>query len=325
MHKTKQITDFHAERAKGVGASDIPILAGLMEKYDSTALTLWMEKTGRSPRWEGNEKTDFGHRLEPIILQKYIDNHNLKSKPRLLTECRHPDYNFALAHADMIYKKDYKYHIVEAKSTGYHSGYRKSDDPDSGYDKEDFSENGVPASVFLQVQWQMFVYGIDNAFVAALIDTNDFREYGPIKFNVSIIDKCLALARRFWDHIENDTPPKPKTFNDVNLIFPEKDDTSKIIDGDDLLMVNGLKEQYSLLKKREKKTGIEKDEIKNAIALIMQKNKYLNDPEGNKLASLSSWQRESVSLKDIKEHKKIFKLIEKENLIKKSVSSRLTF
>ena len=56
-----------AERAKGIGSSDAAAVMGLSPFL--TPYELWMQKTGRSEGFAGNEATKRGDILEPAILE----------------------------------------------------------------------------------------------------------------------------------------------------------------------------------------------------------------------------------------------------------------
>lgn len=58
-------------RKKTLGASEIAAVAGL-SSYES-ALDIYLRKTGVMPPFAGNEYTEWGNRLEPLIGRKYSD------------------------------------------------------------------------------------------------------------------------------------------------------------------------------------------------------------------------------------------------------------
>ena len=76
------------------------------------------------------------------------------------TECRHPEHRYAIAHADLVYDPGDggEAYIQEAKTSGAHAS-RRGRDADYGYGSEDDGAEGIPAAVYLQVQWQLLVYG----------------------------------------------------------------------------------------------------------------------------------------------------------------------
>lgn len=313
MHKFSRIRDFHAARRAGVGSSDIPTLAGLTLRYGQTPLKLWELKTGRAEPWPGNDATWWGRKLEDDILYRYVHDHldpetaarflagKLRGRStgplKVLTECVHPQYRYALAHADLVSEREP--HIVEAKSHSFHAA-KRHEDPDFGYDPEDRTQNGLPASVFLQVQWQLLVYGIVTGTVAALINTNDYREY-PVTADPRTQEKLLALAERFWWHVEHDTPPAPVNWEDVQRLYPVPQQTTAMVGGEQELGVREMKRRKDKLDAAEKRIKGKLADTKNAIGLLMGENAVLTSAEGEVLARSWPQTSESVRLKELRE------------------------
>lgn len=322
MNRYTKIRDFHDERDKGVGSSDIPALAGLYRNYGSTTLRLWEEKTGSAPRWNGNQRTAWGKKLEGMVLREFIANRygedaaddflTAKRRGRSLgpfkteTEARHPERPYCLAHADLLVDQGAPYidingepvepYIVEAKTAGMMSGKRREGVIFAGYDPDDLTAQGIPDAVFLQVQWQLYVYGVDTAYVAVLIDTADYREYGPIKADPRVQEKCLALAKRFWRLVETDTAPAPETWDDVQRLFPHQTDTTAMIGGDDEARVREMITEDKRLAATIKGLEERRDDIKNAVGILLGGNSVLASAEGQILAKSSEQTRESVAL-----------------------------
>ena len=281
------------------------ILAGYSKRYGQTPLTLYRQKIGLDEPTGAGERAEWGHRLEGIVLAKFIENRYgeeaaseyLRYKARKMSvgqfvtesECRMPERPYVLAHADLVVLEapEAEPYIVEAKTTGLMAAKRDDDDPDSGYSKTDFSQNGIPAKVFLQVQWQMLAYDVPTAYVAVLVDGGEYREYGPIKADPRTQEKCLALAERFWRCVEEKTEPKPETWSDVCLMWPTVQETTAMVGGEDEMKVRSMIGEYHDLKARLKKDGERVDEIKNALGILIGENSTLTTAEGVKLAS--SW------------------------------------
>ena len=315
---TKIGKDFHAERAQGIGSSDIPTLAGLTLKYGRTPYMLWRRKMGMDPPDPAGERADWGHRLEPLILARWVEKHygrdvadeylayKIRGKScgqyKTNTACKHPKWPWALSHVDLLVDGDDEPAIIEAKSAGFFGAKRDEEDPDKGYSRSDFSQNGLPAAVFLQVQWQLLTYDVRIGWVVVLIDTGEWREYGPIIADPRIQEKCLALGQRLWDLVLSKTPPKPEDWTDVATMWPVPVDKTAMIGGDDELRARDMIDRYWKASGRLKEAEAERDDIKNALGILIGENSVLTTPEGVKLAT--SWVQNnpaSVSLSDIKE------------------------
>lgn len=344
MNRYTKIKDFHASRALGVGSSDIATLAGLnrhyaprkyqvietgeIEKLEQTTRTLWREKRGEIRQLGGTERMEWGHRLEGLILAKWLEGYDGKDAAddfyiakirgrsvgpyKTETECRMKDRPYVLAHADLLIDtgpnsvrvnpEDYAATpelpiIIEAKSSGCFAAKRKEGEIFTGYDLEDRSYQGIPDAVYLQVQWQMLAYDIPVAYVCVLIDTGDYREYGPIPAAPRVQEKCLALAERFWELVESGTPPKPETVGDVCSMWPVPKPLTAMISGEDELRARECAARYWTLGDSEKRIKDEREEVQAALGIYMGENAYLETAEGVKLAS--SYRVESVSAKGL--------------------------
>lgn len=333
MNRYRRITNFTEDRKRGVGSSDIPTLVGLNKRYGQTPLTLWREKTGREAGFDGNERTEWGNYLEPLILRKFVSDrygtdtgqmfyrNATRADPvsyntpnvslSVKTECWHPKYPFAMAHADLIvepmaitmgtdgerYDTSGTTFLVEAKSTGLMAGKRREGQTSfEGYAEDDDSQHGIPDKVFLQTQWQLFCYGLTEAFVAVLIDTARYKVYGPIVADPKTQEKCLALAERFWWHVEHDKEPQPTTWDDVVSLNPVLADTTASVGGDTEMEVRAMIDEDAKAKARIKELEDRRDDIKNAIGILIGGNSVLTSTGGDVLAKAAERSRETLWL-----------------------------
>lgn len=331
MNPYTKIRDFHGSRAKGVGSSDIPVLAGLTKQWGTTPYSLWLVKTGREKPWSGNQATWWGNQLEGLVLKEWVSGkydpdtarrfyrnylHRRSTNTfKVYTAARHPKYRFALAHADLVVEEDAGL-ITEAKTHSFFAA-RRDDDPDFGYSKDDHSQEGIPAALFLQIQWQLFCYGIKQAMAAVLINTNDYREYGPIRAHKKTQEDCLTLAQRFWWHVENDSEPKPETWADVQKMFPQPKQTTAMVGGENEMAARLMVEKWYKAGQGIKRLVARREDIKNALGLWIGENSVLTTAEGVKLAS--SWEQANPPRFDLKrfeaEHPKIYAKAVKEGII----------
>jgi putative phage-type endonuclease len=74
--KTNTHEDWLAERNKSLGGSDVGAVLG-MNTY-SSPYTIWAEKTGKLPPFEGNEWTRLGNDLEGYVAQRFMEASGLK-------------------------------------------------------------------------------------------------------------------------------------------------------------------------------------------------------------------------------------------------------
>ena len=336
MNDFQYLKDINFEKGRFyIGASDVPTLALMNIKYDQTPLTLWEEKTGRKKRDFAGERAKAGKDLEAIVLKwglekmdykfdakeflsnryKEIIPHN--ARPLLsLTQATCRNYPFIVAHADLI--EIARPFIMEAKTLGFFGGKRNTD-INYGYDKDDMTANGIPSSVYLQIQTQMLAYEIPECYVSVMIDTGLHKLYGPIKAHKKTQEKILAICERFWWHVEHDTAPKPETWKDIIALNPVLDVESKtVIAGTDLEKVNEMKERAVSLREHAKKIETELKDIKNAVGLLIGQNAFLESDQGDSLAKSFEVNRESVSIKDLREQApRTLASLQKKGLVKK--------
>jgi putative phage-type endonuclease len=74
--KTASHEDWLAERNKSLGGSDVGAILG-MNEY-SSPYTVWAEKTGKLPSFEGNEWTRLGNDLEGYVAERFCEVSGLK-------------------------------------------------------------------------------------------------------------------------------------------------------------------------------------------------------------------------------------------------------
>lgn len=290
-----------------IGSSDIPVIIKTpRSRIKKTQHELWEEKTGRVETFQGNKLTSWGHDLEPLLISKFIkQRYNpttayrfkvdyilheewrdiKKYKPSTFfhpfTECKHKDFLWTIAHADCLKNdRDFPY-LIEAKTGGYYARVKR--EGREGFSLEDHTINGVPSDIILQTQWQMLCYDIDFTYVLLLVDTNKFHIYEvpAIKKWWSII---LEKADRFRWHCENDKPPKPETFKDIEKLFPDLMDRAVYVTGERATIAEKMREEKNKLQSKIKKYKSRVDDINNACGLLMGDNKYLyNGETGQKL------------------------------------------
>jgi hypothetical protein len=322
-----------SHRGAVVGASEIATLALYNLRHGQTPATLWELHTGRVAPVEQSEAMWWGNAHEPTILRRYVRDHfsedealafmsayyrRRSSGPfKVLTEFRRRiTHGTAIAHPDLLIEapllqriigRSMEPRLVQAKSHGYHTARRK-DDPDFGYDPEDMSQNGLPASVFLQEQWEMFCSDLPEADVVPLIDTNDYREYGPVFADAKTQEQALALAERFCWHVARDVAPDPEAWIDIVHRHPVMAELSSIYPLESSVEFRG--EQVTLadlLASNDKAKGDERralsrqSDIKTAIGVLLGGNKWLTTPEGQVIAGRIQSEYLSLSLKDLRQ------------------------
>ena len=193
--KTKELSrsEWLKYRTKGIGGSDVSIVAGI-NPFKSVH-QLWLEKTGQiEPEEQGSEYTHFGTLLEPIVRKEFTERTGIKVRQKHML-LQSEEYPFMFADLDGVINEDGEMCIFEAKTA-------------SAYKQETWEE-GVPAPYILQVQHYMAVTGAKKTYIAALVGGNHFF-WHEISRDEEMIGKIIAMEKCFWEtHVVGGVEPVP--------------------------------------------------------------------------------------------------------------------
>lgn len=177
--------EWHAERARGVGASEAAAACGLSRWMQP--LTLWSNKV-YGDTVEANDAMLVGQALEPFVAAKWLTLHGLTGDPAPGL-FRHPDHPFMLASPDVLVSDG---SLLECKTTSSRNA-DYGDEP--------------PVEVIIQCQVQLAVMGRTLCHVACLErDTLNWREY-TIDRSPLMIERLIARLGAFWQLVETREPP----------------------------------------------------------------------------------------------------------------------
>lgn len=182
--------EWHAERRQGIGASDVPAIAGI--STFATPADIWQQKLGLAAPSPETPMTRWGHLLEPVIADEFTAQTGIKVR-RLARAVKYRDWPILFAHLDRTAGDA----ILECKSSMTTKGWGEPGTAD------------VPDHVALQVQAQLAAAGKETAYVAALLGYRDFRVYTIPRDRELFDDLILPLLREFWHLVETETPPEP--------------------------------------------------------------------------------------------------------------------
>jgi putative phage-type endonuclease len=185
----------HAVRATGIGASEIPTVAGLSPSGQGP-LDVWLRKPTAQRAALAVEEDDtvgpaeIGDELQSAVLSLYRRRTGLDVQEQHDT-VRHPEHAWALASPD---GRVTNAHYVEAKVVGFRMA-------------RDW-EDGPPDYVVCQALWQLFVLRAELIDTVALIGT-ELRVH-PVLRDDGLIADLFEIGRAFWfDHVLTDVPPGP--------------------------------------------------------------------------------------------------------------------
>ncbi|MCI6205012.1 MAG: YqaJ viral recombinase family protein [Lachnospiraceae bacterium] len=180
-------------RTKGIGGSDVSIIAGI-NPFKSVH-QLWLEKTGQiEPEQTDSDYAHFGSLLEPIVRKEFTARTGIKVRQKHML-LQSEEYPFMFADLDGVINEDGEMAVFEAKTA-------------SAY-KQEVWEDGVPAPYILQVQHYMAVTGAKRTYIAALVGGNHFF-YHVVERDEEMIGKIIAMEKYFWEtHVLGGVEPVP--------------------------------------------------------------------------------------------------------------------
>lgn len=190
-------TEQREARKRYIGSSDAAAVLGL-DPYRS-ASDVWLEKTGRVDDFEGNENTERGNLLEPVVLawaKKKIGE--FTSDVMMIAPCRLLAANFD--GLQPIFGGVQEGFVVEAKTSNNAGEWG-----DEGTDQ-------VPDRVIAQAHHQMFVAGpsMRLTYVPVLMPgfrSFDFKMYRVERNDIlgnELADRCRDFMRKY---VQTDTRP----------------------------------------------------------------------------------------------------------------------
>lgn len=186
---------WHAQRDKGVGGSDVGTIMGV-NKW-KTIEQLWIEKTGRVEPEDISHKpcVILGNALEPALRDEYIYKHQdvFVSEP----DCMYQDIEHPWRQASLdglIMCSDGMKEVLEIKTVGVGSAHL-------------WDAGRVPDAYTCQVLHYMAVTGLRRAQLIAMIGNNRIIER-TVERDEYLIDSIETAVDEFWEIVQqNDTPP----------------------------------------------------------------------------------------------------------------------
>jgi len=221
------------ERRKLIGGSDVAAILGLSPFR--TAYQVYQEKRKEVEDWKGNEATDWGSRLEPVIRQWYSDTtgRSVKVPDKLLV---HPKYPFMGASLDGFTDDG---RVVEIKTAR------------SGKDWGEPGTNQIPDYYAVQVHHYMTITGFQVADIPVSIAGGSPSLY-IVEADKEISEMIIEACAKFWERVQSGNPPDPVTYADAVARFGKiKSDGSIIATTELIEAIAGLKHLRAQIKELE--------------------------------------------------------------------------
>lgn len=195
MEKTAAIIPIKKERDRStfIGGSDLPAILGL-SRWKSPS-TLWEEKKGLAPAQKPLEHLDWGHRLEPIILDVAQEKIGAPILSRNAI-FQHPELPHFCTEVDGLIQGVTP---IDAKTSASRGSWG------------DEWTDDVPYEYLIQVTWQIGIMRetgsrADHGKIAALICGSSLKIFN-IAFDEILFSHLLDAAQLFWASLQREKKP----------------------------------------------------------------------------------------------------------------------
>jgi predicted phage-related endonuclease len=163
-----------------------------ISKFGGSAFTMFHEKTGSLPRFEGNTSTRVGHALEPLLAEFYEEETGRATEdPGDYRIYYSEDTPWLICTPDLFDDDD---RVVELKALG-------------AYARKDWTDNTGPLEYQVQNQIQLLCTGMEQGALAGLIASREFFVHDferHDRFLKNIIPKLAEFRERC---LNGDAPP----------------------------------------------------------------------------------------------------------------------
>jgi len=234
-----------------IGGSDAGAIVGL-NPY-SSPFSVWAEKTGNVPGFEGNTITQVGSFLEEFVA-KLFEEQTGKKVRRCNFTLVNDQYPWACANIDReVVGEDA---LVEIKTTNSRLNLKK------------FANGEYPEQWYAQMTHYLAVTGRKKAYLAVLIECREFKIF-ELDRDESEIRALMDAEKTFWTkYVEpRKTPPADGADATTDAIR----EMWSIDDGStaDLSGLEGVFTQRKILQEQIKNLKEQVDELDNQVKVIM--------------------------------------------------------
>ena len=209
--KIESREEWLAERKKSIGGSEAGSVIG-MNPYCS-AYTLWAEKTGRIPEFEGNLTTTVGAYLEDLVAHLFEEETGKKVR-RENYILYNEKYPFAHATIDRrVIGEDAVLEIKTTNSVPIMRAIRGSQD--------------FPEAYLCQCYHYLAVTECKVCYLAVLINCRELKIYA-LERDEDEIAALMQAEKEFWtEYVEKNVPPAPdgsdSTADTISALYPDSD------------------------------------------------------------------------------------------------------
>ena len=282
-------TEWLEQRKKCIGASEAAAILG--ESDWASPYSVWASKVGDVDTATESERMYWGKVLEPPIADRFTEwaEENIAGFGGIWgdgeTLYTHKDYPFIGASPDRFVCNHDGENIglLEIKTT-------------DGRNKADWTDE-PPIAYQIQIQQQLFVTGLKQAWLAVLIGGNEFRVY-EIEANERFQAVLVKQLSHFWnDYVLTGTPPpvdgSPATARAIALLH--QNDTGAEIELEPDVWLPKL-EQLERIRKAQKRLEDHESVILNELKSVISDSTFAH--VGDKTVSYKTQTRKAHEVKE---------------------------
>jgi len=188
---TKEMTyeEWKQQRRNGIGGSDAAAAIGL-NRWKSR-LKLYLEKIGELEDNVDSEATYWGRILEGVLAEEFTRRTG-KAVRRVNAILIHPEFEWMIANIDR--KVVGENAILEVKTT-------------AAWNNKEWEHDEIPQEYIIQAQHYMAVTGADLTYFAVLVGGQKLLIKKFVRDD-ELIEMIIREEQKFWQMVENRTPPE---------------------------------------------------------------------------------------------------------------------
>lgn len=238
-------------RRQYIGGSDAGAIIG-MNPF-SSAFSVWAEKTGKVPEFEGNVRTKVGNELEDFVAHMFMDETGKRVQRCNFTIVNH-EYPWACANIDRELVSENA--VLEIKTTN------------SFLNTKMFRNGEYPDMWYTQMTHYLAVTGAEMCYLAVLSECRDFQIF-ELQRDEAEIKALMEAEQAFWNSyvLTGKTPPvdgNVATTDTIRQLFGDPDEGRV-----DLAGLEDVFQQRKTLNGQIKALKEQMDSLDNQIKVIM--------------------------------------------------------
>jgi putative phage-type endonuclease len=202
------------ERKNYIGGSDAATICGV-NPYGNI-IELWQEKLGLKEIEDisDNPAIKAGNYLEPVVAQWFSDE--TKKKVILAPDTfYHKSLPWMAANVDRLIEGEKA--ALECKTASRDTGWGSDGD------------NTIPDYYLCQVAHYACVLDLERVYIGVLIGANDMRHHYVYERNQKLEDMIIAKEKAFWECVKTETPPEPRSMDEVISLYSQATDEETLI------------------------------------------------------------------------------------------------